>query len=173
MEILNTICNAIVLISGTLIAVKTIAEMIGKPIRIIKNKSTKDFETKVLDILEKALPQDLKEHDLETRDRYRADREKYLEEIKEEVLADIADQLTIIDELQIDIKKLKLAQMDVLREKIVCIYEKGKDDRKLKFFERKALDKYYEDYKEMGGNSYIEILYERMITWEVEPDDYE
>lgn len=180
MEILNIICNTIVLISGTLIGIKTISEMIGKPIRLMKNKSTEEFEQKVLDILEKTLPKDLHEHDLETRDKYRADRQRYLEDIKEEVLADMVDQLTIIDELQDqighlqeDIKKLSQAQKDVLREKIVCLYENNKDHRRLKYFERQALDQYYTDYKSMNGNSYIELLYARMITWEVAPDDYE
>jgi hypothetical protein len=53
------------------------------------------------------------------------------------------------------------------------MYENNKDTRKLRHFEKRALDQYYKDYKAMGGNSYIDIIYERMCTWEVEPDDYE
>lgn len=91
MEILNVVCNTIVLLSGTLIAIKTIAEMVGKPIKLIKNKSNEEFEEKVAEIVEKILPQDLKIHDLEVRDRYKSDRQKYLEDIKDEVLTDISD----------------------------------------------------------------------------------
>lgn len=173
MEILNVVCNTIVLLSGTLIAIKTIAEMVGKPIKLIKNKSNEEFEEKVVEIVEKILPQDLKIHDLEVRDRYKSDRQKYLEDIKDEVLTDISDQLIIIAELQDQIERIEIAQKDVLREKIVCMYELNKEYRKLKFFEKKALDQYYKDYKAMNGNSYIELIYARMATWEVEPDDYE
>jgi hypothetical protein len=53
------------------------------------------------------------------------------------------------------------------------MYENNKDRRKLKFFEKEALTQYYKDYKKMGGNSYIERIYGRMVTWSVEEDDYE
>ena len=78
-----------------------------------------------------------------------------------------------VDALAVQYKALEISAKDVLREKIVCLYESNKDRRKLRHFERRALDQYYKDYKEMKGNSYIDIIYNRMKTWEVEPDDYE
>jgi hypothetical protein len=68
---------------------------------------------------------------------------------------------------------LAISAKDVLREKIVAMYENNKDRRKLKFFEKEALTQYYKDYKKMGGNSYIDRIYGRMVTWPVEDDDYE
>ena len=53
------------------------------------------------------------------------------------------------------------------------MYESNKDQRKLRHFERRALDQYCRNYRAMNGNSYIDIIYDRMKTWEVEPDDYE
>jgi hypothetical protein len=35
------------------------------------------------------------------------------------------------------------------------------------------LDKAYQEYKLIGGNSYIDEYYDRMMTWEIVPDDYE
>lgn len=112
-------------------------------------------------------------HDQEVRIKYLADRLKYLEEIKDAVEKDVGDKLNNVDNLANLYKSLEISAKDVLREKIVCMYESNKDTRRLRHFERRALDQYYKDYKVMGGNSYIDILYDRMKTWEVEPDDYE
>lgn len=147
--------------------------MAGKPIKFIKTKSDKEFENKVIEILNRVLPEILLNHDHETRVKYLADRQKYLEDIKKEVLAQIGSRLQSVDALARQYTALEISAKDVLREKIVCMYENNKDARKLRHFEKRALDQYYKDYKAMGGNSYIDIIYERMCTWEVEPDDYE
>ena len=147
--------------------------MAGKPIKFIKTKSDKEFENRVIEILNKVLPEILLNHDHETRVKYLADRQKYLEDIKQEVLAQIGSRLQSVDALARQYTALEISAKDVLREKIVCMYENNKDARKLRHFEKRALDQYYKDYKAMGGNSYIDIIYERMCTWEVEPDDYE
>jgi hypothetical protein len=172
-EIFGLICNAIVLISAVLIAIKTIAEMIGRPIRLIKRKSDTEFKEKVISILDEILPGILLRHDLETRERYKADREAYLRDIKEAVVQDIGQKLSQVDNLAQQYVSLEISAKDVLREKIVCMYENNKDARKLRYFEKRALEQYYKDYKKMGGNSYIDTIHERMLTWEVEPDDYQ
>lgn len=146
--------------------------MAGKPIKFIKTKSDKEFENKVIEILNRVLPEILLNHDHETRVKYLADRQKYLEDIKQEVMAQIGSRLQSVDALARQYTALEISAKDVLREKIVCMYANNKDARKLRHFEKRALDQYYKDYKAMGGNSYIDIIYERMCTWEVEPDDY-
>jgi hypothetical protein len=172
-EIFGLICNAIVLISAVLIAIKTIAEMIGKPIKLIKSKNDTEFKEKVISILDEILPGILLRHDLETREKYKADREAYLRDIKEAVVQDIGQKLSQVDNLAQQYVSLEISAKDVLREKIVCMYENNKDARKLRYFEKRALEQYYKDYKKMGGNSYIDTIHERMLTWEVEPDDYQ
>jgi hypothetical protein len=112
-------------------------------------------------------------HDLETREKYLSDRERYLQDIKREVLSNVQDELGQVSKLTSQYEALAISAKDVLREKIVCMYENNKDARTLRFFERRALDQYYKDYKKLGGNSYIDIIYNRMITWEVIPDDYQ
>jgi hypothetical protein len=86
---------------------------------------------------------------------------------------DIGQKLSQVDNLAQQYVSLEISAKDVLREKIVCMYENNKDARKLRYFEKRALEQYYKDYKKMGGNSYIDTIHERMLTWEVEPDDYQ
>lgn len=140
--------------------------MCGKPIKFIKKKNDRDLETKITTIVTKLLPDMLKEYD-ETNKAARVN------DVKAEVIKQIGGQLNSVDTLANQYTALEISAKDVLREKIVCMYESNKDQRRLRHFERRALDQYYKDYKAMNGNSYIDIIYNRMKTWEVEPDDYE
>ena len=171
--IIQNICNCIIIAGGVIIAIKNIAEWFGKPINFFKNKTDKALELKVKELLNKMLPEMLKSHDLEIRDRYRADRENYLQDIKREVLKSIQGELGQVAQLSTQYEALAISAKDVLREKIVCLYENNKDRRSLRFFERKALKQYYKDYKKMGGNSYIDLIYGRMELWDTEEDDYQ
>lgn len=114
------------------------------------------------------MPVILYNHDLETRDKYRADRENYLREIKAEVLSEVGDDITRNNET---IEALKISAKDVLREKIMAIYHKNKTTRTLTEYEKEALEQYYKDYKALGGNSYIDKRYKRMCKWQVIYDD--
>lgn len=114
--------------------------MAGKPIKFIKTKSDKEFENKVIEILNRVLPEILLNHDHETRVKYLADRQKYLEDIKQEVLAQIGSRLQSVDALARQYTALEISAKDVLREKIVCMYANNKDARKLRHFEKRALD---------------------------------
>lgn len=147
--------------------------MIGKPIKLFKNRAEVNFEDRVIEIINRVMPTILLKHDHEVRITYLADRQKYLEEIKEEVEKDLKGQLNSVEKLTQQYKALEISAKDVLREKIVFMYENNKENRSLRHFERRALDQYYKDYKEMNGNSYIDIIYSRMKTWSVEADDYE
>ena len=171
---LQTACNAIILVGGVVVAVKNISEWFGKPITFLKKKSDVDFEKKVTAIVKKILPDILCNHDLETREKYKADREAYLQDIKKEVLNSIQGQLGSVDKLEEQYEALVISAKDVLREKIMAIYHKNKKDRTLTFHEKEALDQYYKDYKAINGNSYIDKYYKRMCTWTVvDTDDYE
>jgi hypothetical protein len=74
---------------------------------------------------------------LDTRDRYKADRERYLQDIKNEVLKAIGGSVNKNEE---DLEALKISARDVLREKIMTIYHKNKSDRTMNEYEREALD---------------------------------
>jgi hypothetical protein len=173
MEWLQTVCNVIIIVGGAIMAIKNVAEWFGKPIRLFKKKSDTNFEEKVTAILVKVLPGMLVKHDLEVRDKYRADREAYLKDIKNEVLKNIKGELGQVATLTEQYEALVISAKDVLREKIMGIYHKNKKDKTLTLNEKEALDQYYVDYKAMKGNSYIDKYYNRMKKWRVIEDDYE
>lgn len=147
--------------------------MIGKPIKLFRKKADDEFDKKVRTLVQEMMPDILYNHDLETKKTYLADRERYLQDITREVIRQVGGRLDKVDGLASMYQSLEISAKDVLREKIVCLYENNRGSRRLRHFEKRALDQYYRDYKAMNGNSYIDILYDRMKTWEIEPDDYE
>lgn len=153
-------------------AIKNVAEWFGKPIRFFKKKTDENFEERVVEILKKVLPDMLTEHDLMIQDKYQADREAYLQEIKHEVLKSIQGELGQVDKLCQQYEALAVSAKDVLREKIMNIYHKNKKTKTLKVHEKEALDQYYIDYKAIDGNGHIEKYKKRMDRWVILEDDY-
>lgn len=170
---LSSLCDIIILVAGVLVAIKTISEWFGKPISFVRKKVDTNFEERVVAVLDKVLPEKFNQHDLATRDRYRADRETYLQEIKTEVLRNIQGELGQIADLTEQYAALAISAKDVLREKIMAIYHKNKTDRTMTYHEKEALDVYYKDYKKIKGNSYIDKYYARMSLWKIVDDDYD
>lgn len=144
--------------------VETIAE--------IRENETATRKEEILEVLKEKLPDLLMQHDLEVRERYKADRAKYLQDIKDAVVQEVSHQLNAVDSIQADMEALAESAKDVLREKIMAIYHKNKRARQMEEHEKEALAQYYKDYKAIGGNSYIDKYYTRMKTWDVIPDDY-
>ena len=196
MEFFSSASDIIILIAALLGAIGVISSWIGKPIRFFKRQSDEsfktkvlhvvqhedlDFENRVLHIVNQKLPGLLVKHDLEVRDKYKADRERYLQEIKAEVLKDIQTQITEATKLSTEVAKLSelyhslaISAIEVLREKIMQVYFIGKDNgKKLTEHQKEVLEQYYIDYKAMKGNSYIDKYYNRMQKWEIVEDDYD
>lgn len=144
--------------------VETIAE--------IRENETATRKEEILEVLKEKLPDLLMQHDLEVRERYKADRAKYLQDIKDAVVQEVSHQLNAVDSIQADMEALAESAKDVLREKIMAIYHKNKRARQMEEHEKEALAQYYKDYKAIGGNSYIDKYWTRMKTWDVIPDDY-
>lgn len=164
---IEQICDWIVLISAVTIAITKIFHFFGKPIIFAKNKSLEEEKKRMAVYLQEMLPSALKSHDLEIRDKYKCDREKYLIEISQCV----TDKMTeIIKKQNTNIDILTRSSKDVLREKIMGIYHKNKEDCQLEHYEKEALEQYYIDYKAMNGNSYIDKYYGFMKKWGVLPD---
>lgn len=162
----------IILVSSILMAITTIWNFLRDKGLFISKKWKKGQKEYTLEVMKEAMPDILLQHDLETRKKYLEDRERYLNEIKGSVVSEIGEQLNTIDELQVHMEALAESAKDVLREKIMALYHKNKATRALEEHEKEALTQYYKDYKAIGGNSYIDKYYARMITWIVTPDDY-
>lgn len=171
---LGGVVDLIILIGALCAAIYKIWDFFAKPTSKMKKKLKEKRKEEIVAVLDEVLPEKLKQHDLDTRDRYKADRERYLQDIKNEVLKAIGGSVTKNEE---DLEALKISARDVLREKIMAIYHKNRADRTMTEYEREALDQYYKDYHALKGNSYIDQRMGRMAKWKViydeDPDDEE
>ena len=167
---LSGIVDLIILIGALCAAIYKIWDFFAKPTSAIKQKRIDKQKALILAVLDEELPKRLKEHDLETRDRYKADRQRYLTEIKDAVIKDVGGTIT---ENKDDLEALKISAKDVLREKIMGIYYEYKAERAFPTYKKEALNQYYKDYKKLNGNSYIDKYYARMSCWKEIFDDYE
>ena len=173
----QTLCNWIVLIGGVTLAITNILKFMGKPLELLHKKQEESYEKEgqhIELILKEALPDALYEHDLQIRDKYKGDRQRYLEDIKDTVLRDINDPLAEIlniqKELKESIEKINCSTKDMLRQRIMRIYNRFKDEGKIPLTARENLDELYKDYTGLGGNSYITKYYKRMLLWEIVND---
>ena len=51
---------------------------------------------------------------------------------------------------------------------MLSTYHKNKDQRKLRQYEAENFVLMYQAYKAMGGNSFIDEIYEHVTKWDVE-----
>lgn len=58
-------------------------------------------------------------------------------------------------------------QRCLLRSEIVRIYYRNKDKKTLHEYEFRNLVQCYKAYKALGGNSFVDHLYEEMQDWEI------
>ena len=165
---IGTIVDYIILIGSVCAAAYKIWSFFAKPTSKLKNFLQQKEANRVKAILDEELPVRFLEHDLDIRDKYKADRQNYLLEIKNEVLCAVGGNIA---QNSADLEALKISARDVLREKIMGIYHKGRHTRSMNEYDREALTQYYKDYKALNGNSYIDRRYERMKRWETIYDD--
>lgn len=158
----------IILAGALCAAVYKIYDFFATPTSKIKQRAISKEKERIGAVLDEKLPEILLNHDLQVREKYKGDRQNYLEEIKAEVIKEIGDDLKTNSET---IEALVISARDVLREKIMGIYHKNKYNRTMTEFEREALNQYYVDYKALHGNSYIDKRYNRMDKWRVIYDD--
>ena len=165
---LGTIVDLIILLGALCAAIYKIWDFFAKPTSSLKKRSHDKERARVIAILDEVLPEKLVEHDLQTREKYKADRQQYLIDIKDEVIKVLGEPVSQNKE---DLEALKISARDVLREKIMGLYHKNKANRTMSEYEKEALEQYYKDYKALKGNSYIDKRYNRMIKWIVIYDE--
>ena len=163
------IVDYIILFAAFIGAIYKIYDFFAKPTSKLKQRALDKEKARIGAVIDEKMPTILYNHDLETRDKYRADRENYLQEIKTEILSEISDDIVTNTDT---IEALKISAKDVLREKIMAIYHKNKYNRTMTEYEREALTQYYKDYKALDGNSYSDKRYARMDKWQVIYDEY-
>ena len=180
---IEKICDLIIIIGSAYFMIIKIIDSWAKPTSKIKQKRKEKARCELRETLDEVMPKYLEEHDLKIRDKYRADRERYLLEIKEEVLNETEDTLEEIKQmnskqniqlnhLDTMMDNLHQGQRDILRQKIMTFYDSHKHDKILTFDDKDNIDALYTDYKAINGNSYIDRVYNRIIRWKVQEDDY-
>lgn len=165
---ISELVDYIILLGALAGAIYKIYDFFAMPTSKLKQRAVEKEKERIGAVLDEKLPQILYKHDLETKEKYKNDRQNYLNEIKAEILAEIGDDINTNTKT---IDALVISAKDVLREKIMAIYHKNKYNRTLTEYEREALNQYYIDYKALKGNSYIDKRYKRMDKWKVIYDD--
>jgi hypothetical protein len=133
---LSGVVDLIILLGALCAAIYKIWDFFAKPTSALKQRREAREKQRIKEVLDAELPEILKKHDLETRDKYKADRQRYLKEIKSEVLEEVSDPISQNSD---DLEALKISAKDVLREKIMAIYHKNKRERSLPEHEKEAL----------------------------------
>lgn len=143
MSLASEISDIIILVGAFISAIYVIAKPILKAKGFLQKKGEQRFSAQFEAEIIKRMP--ALDENLQT-----------LKDVKEINM----DQSEAITKLTNGIKNIQ-------RQEIMSIYEKGKQERTLKQFQRERLDELYKDYKAEGGNSFIDKYYARMIKWPI------
>lgn len=158
---LQEVCNLIILASAVIIAVKNIYGFLKKPVDDLHNHAQTIEEKHIEEVLEKKLPEMVNDSHESIIDS--------LEEIKGLVL----DQQHKFDKIQKSVDLLNVSQMDLMRYNMNRLYYKYRPFKKILDCDKKAFMKLYSDYHDMGGNTWIDSLYNEVMHWEIVEDETE
>jgi vacuolar-type H+-ATPase subunit E/Vma4 len=171
------VCSAIILLGSVVTSIATIYNVAKAPAKKIKAKQDAELKKTITDTITEIMPGLFLKHDLETKEKYKADRERYLHEISNEVMEQTLEvfekRLKNLDNMPLFIKtveELSVTAKDVLRDKIMTIYLDNRTKKSMSTVERERLTQFYIDYKALNGNSYIDKYYKRMEKWKTLDD---
>ena len=63
--------------------------------------------------------------------------------------------------------KIKKGQLCQLRSDMLQIYYHNREKKEIRQYEKENFNMMYEAYKALGGNSFIDEIYDKVKTWEV------
>lgn len=92
-----------------------------------------------------------------------------IDDLKQMTLA----QESKLIELQNSMDLMNQSQLDIMRYNMNKIYYKYRPYKKILSADKKAFIKIYNDYKPMGGNNWIDALYDEVIGWEIVEEESE
>lgn len=156
---LNQTANLVILISAVIIAVKNIWAFIKQPVDAAGKKIKLNSAKHIEEVLDAKLDEKLPELMSKNCDVLMAS----LNEIKELNV----NQEEQLQDLQKSMNLLNISQLDMLRYSMNRIYYKYRPYKKILAADKKAFMKFYTDYKEMHGNTWIDALYTELIEWPV------
>lgn len=82
-------------------------------------------------------------------------------------IGEIGVLLGVIIPVLVAIRKLKDGMKCQLRSDMLTIYYHNCETKKIRQYELENFVKLYEAYKALGGNSFIDKIYEEVMGWEV------
>lgn len=181
---LQEICNVIILVSAVIIALKNIYGFVRKPVTDLQDKARLAEEKRIVETVEKKMPEILKEHSKNVKSERQLEDKKMADSIKEAVIDAMDDKIEEVKEIQLDqgtqmqriqqtVDLLNTSQMDLMRYNMNRLYYKYRPYKKILDCDKKAFIKLYNDYHEMGGNTWIDALHDEVITWEIIEDESE
>ena len=65
------------------------------------------------------------------------------------------------------LRLFKESQLSLLRDSITDLYFKYLPKKEVPTYERKDMVKLFESYRKLGGNSYVQTIYEEFMEWPV------
>lgn len=96
-----------------------------------------------------------------------------INEVKSILLEFIKSQKNYHEEVNNQLNVIIESSKDMMRQRIMSYYYKGKPNHELTIYQKEAVDELYKDYKKLKGNSYIDKYYERMNNWKINYEDNE
>lgn len=152
---LQEVCNVIILVSAVIIAAKNIYGFLKKPVDGLHQKSQTAEEKHINEVVEAKVPEMLKKNQEEITNS--------LGEIKGLVISQGEELKGIKNSVDI----LNVSQMDLMRYNMNRLYYKYRPHKKILDCDKKAFIKLYNDYHDMGGNTWIDQLYREVMSWEI------
>lgn len=158
---LQDMANIIILISATIIALKTIFAFFKKPVDDLQERVKSNEEKYIEKVLENKMPGLLQQNCKAIIGA--------IDELKEMTL----DQEGQLTEVQNSLNLLNETQKDMLRYNMNKLYYKYRPYKKVLSADKKAFMKLYKDYKSMDGNTWIDALYAEFKDWPIVEDQDE
>lgn len=175
--LLNDLASIIVLISGVIIAIKNIYAFFKKPVEDLQKKARENEEKHIIQVFEEKIPELLKDHGKSVGEERKKETEALFNSLKDEMLEAFDDKTEELKEIDLDqnkciqriqtsIDRLNESQLDTMRYNMNRIYYKYQPYKKILDYDKKAFMKFYTDYHQMGGNTWIDQLYNELKDWD-------
>ena len=158
---LQEVCNLIILFSAVIIAGKNIYGFLKKPVDDLHERTQSAEEEHIEQVINDKVPKILDQH------------QEVIVDSLEEIKALVLDQGRDLDKIQKSVDILNVSQMDLMRYNMNRLYYKYRPFKKILDCDKKAFMKLYSDYHEMGGNTWIDSLYNEVMQWEIVEDEGE
>ena len=85
----------------------------------------------------------------------------------DEVRAMMQQLMAAEESKQAMLQLFKESQLSLLRDSITDLYFKYLPKKEVPTYERKDMVKLFESYRKLGGNSYVQTIYEEFMEWPV------